>query len=286
MKLHRSVFATMSILALFAVGLIVSGTGSTDRQVLRLSDKQVIRFDNMVEELKGKRVTYIGELHDRDQHHAVQLDIVKAFQRERLPFVIGLEMFSAESQPYLDQWVEGTLDVNSFIEIYKSQWDLPWQLYKDIFLYAREHRIPLIGLNLPRQIVRKVSREGFAALTEDERKRLPAGITCVVDPAYRRFIAEAFSHGHVTSERSFEFFCQAQMLWNKSMGRHLQEYLSRNPNSSAIVLTGSGHALKQGMPEEVFRETGNRYSVVLPEMPGFERTSVTAGHADYLVLEG
>lgn len=266
--------------------MVMSGSVFAVELAVRLSDHKVIGFTPMIEELKGSRLIFVGEIHDRKEHHLAQLEVIKAFRQAGVPLAIGLEMFTAESQAELDRWVAGKIDLYSFIRLYYRQWEMPWPLYQDILLYARDNRIPLVGLNMPREIIRKVAQEGFAALTPDERKKLPAGINCNVDPAYKSFIRKAYEFGHLGNDKSFVHFCEAQMLWNKGMARRLQEFLLRNPARTVVVLAGVGHAMKRGTPAEVFGGTGYSYKVVLPELPEFERRAVTSEDADYLFLFG
>jgi uncharacterized iron-regulated protein len=269
-------------LALAAVMTIARNCSATFRP-LRVSDGQLIEFERMVGEIRGAKLVFVGEVHDRKRDHAAQVRIIEELRRSGVPVAIGLEMFAADSQTELDRWSEGKLDGASLIQLYYRNWNVPWPLYRDIFLYARANRVPLVALNIPRDISRKVAQEGFAALTEAERKRLPAGVTCSIDPSYRAFIARAFA-GHVTSDASFTHFCEAQMLWNKGMALHLQRYIAQNPGRTVVVLGGVGHAMKQGIPEEVSRDTGYSYKVILPEIPDLDRHTATIADADYLLL--
>ena len=273
-------FALFLAMAAILVLFHLCGTGE---MVLRLSDGSFIGLDRMIGDVKGARLIFIGESHDRKEDHKAQLEIIERLHAAGLPLAIGLEMFTSGSQGELDRWVAGTLDRHDFIRIYYREWMMPWPLYRDIFLYARRHRIPLIGLNVPRSISRKVAREGFAALTPKERQALPSGVTCSVDLVYREFIRQAYAE-HDGSEKPFDYFCEAQMLWNRGMGRNLREFLGKNPGITVVVLAGVGHAMKRGIPEEVFQGTGTSYRVILPESPNFDRGKATRRDADYLLL--
>jgi hypothetical protein len=70
------------------------------------------------------------------------------------------------------------------------------------FLYAREHQLPLVGLNIGIDI-QKVGMNGFSSLTQEEKNQLAPGISCNVDPDYLAFIREAYSdHPHGTTGSS------------------------------------------------------------------------------------
>lgn len=273
------------IMLLFATVAVVAGDGGVAaKQVLRLGDNRVIGFRQMVNEVRGARLIFVGEVHDNHEHHLAQLAVIQALHESGAKLAIGLEMFNADGQGDLDSWLSGKVDVDSFVKMYNLQWNMPWPLYRDIFLYARDKHIPLIGLNMQRDIIRKVAQEGFGALTAEELKRLPPGITCNVDPAYKAFIRKAYRMGHAGNDKSFVHFCEAQMLWNKSLGRNLKGFMAQNPDKIVVVLTGLGHAMKMGTPDEVFRDTGFSFKVLLPDLPGLDRLTVTGEDADYLLL--
>ena len=276
--------AWLGIVLLIGSTLLVARTCSSATAVLRVSDNTTIGFSRMMEEVAGVRVLYVGEDHLRKENHAAQLKVIRNLHEQGIPLAIGLEMFTAESQQELDRWVAGRLPPADFVRLYYREWSMPWPLYRDIFLYAREHRIPLIGLNVPRSVTRKVARQGFAALTPQERKKLPSGVTCSVDPAYRDMIRHAFAD-HAHDGKAFQFFCEAHMLWNKSMAWHLQKFLQEKEGSTVVVLAGVGHAMKGGIPEEVSEmASGYSYRVILPELPEFPRSSARSTDVDYLLL--
>jgi uncharacterized iron-regulated protein len=273
------------LLGLASIALLFLIWQARPGRVLRIRDGRIIDLNEMIEEVKGSRLIFVGENHDLMENHRAELEIVKKLHDKGVPVAIGLEMFTSRSQGVLDRWVAGTITPVDFIRDYYQEWALPWPLYRRIFIYARKHGIPLVGLNIPRRVSRKVARVGFAALTPAERRELPAGVSCSVDPVYRQFIRRAYA-AHEESEASFDHFCEAQMLWNVSMGMHVLEFSNRHPGTAMVVLAGVGHAMKQGIPYEVSRRSGSPSQVILPELPRFDRSSVTTSDADYLLLSG
>lgn len=272
----------ISLLLAAAILLPLAASRCRAARIMRVSDRQPVGFAQMIGEIKGARLIFVGENHDRMADHRLQLRVIEALHRAGTPLAVGLEMFTAGSQGDLDRWVAGKMDTESFIASFYRNWEMAWPLYRDIFLYARDNRIPLVGLNVPREIPRKVAREGFAALSPAERRLLPDGITCTVDPAYLAMIRSAYAE-HARSDKSFVHFCEAQMLWNRSMAWHLTAYLRAHPGATVVVLAGTGHAMRPGIPEEVRQMAGTPARVVLPEDMGFDRATVTAADADYLV---
>lgn len=258
--------------------------GADMLNVLRVSNGEVIAFDRMVEEVRRADIIFIGEVHDVRSHHQAELALIKALHESDAPLVIGLEMFRSDSNAALDAWIAGTLSLEEFLPSYYDNWREPWPLYRDIFLYAREHRIPFLGLNIPDAIAETVSRGGFASLSPEERKRLPPGISCDIDARYMDFIKKAYAD-HTPNGRGFARFCEAQMVWDKTMAWNMIQFLKKNPGRTMVVLAGVGHAWKRGIPEQVVRQSPFAYKVIMPIVPGqVEKKTVTVQDADYLLL--
>ena len=271
----------VGLILAFCLVIAAAGAGAVEG-VMRISDRQTIDLDRMLAESASARYFFLAENHDDVSHHAAQLAIIKGLHQRGLRVAIGLEMFTTGSQEALDQWTAGKLSLQKFREVYSRNWTMPWSLYRDILVYARDNRIPLIGLNLPPGISRKVAREGFAALSPEERSQLPSGITCNVGPAYMAFIRQAYAN-HAMADKTFTHFCEAQMLWNRNMGRQLAAFSARNPRHTVVALVGIGHALRKAVPDEL---EGGASRVILPEFAGLNRDNLTTQDADYLLLSG
>ena len=253
---------------IITAGYLQADGNTAGTKVFRLSDRKVIPYGQMVDDLRKADIVFVGEMHDREAHHQLQLDIIRALRTAKTPVAVGFEMFTYESQKDLDNWVAGTIPDSDFIKTYYRNWNFPWPLYDDIFLYVRDNKIPAIALNVPPEITRKVSASGFSSLTKEERAKLPPETGCVVDEQYMKFIRRAHAmHGH--SGKNFVYFCEAQLLWDQVMARTIIEYRKKNPDKTVVVITGNGHAWKRGIPEQV-RSLSEKTSVrvVLPHIPG------------------
>ncbi len=253
-------------------------------RVVRISDAKVITFMQMIQEIRDSNIIFVGEAHNNTEHHSAQLQVIKALEELPVTAAIGLEMFTAGSQKELDLWLAGRMKDEAFIKIYLDNWGFPWRYYRDIFLYAKKHRIPMIGLNVSPEITQKVSLKGFSSLTPDELKQLPPQISCDVDERYMDYIKKVYEF-HGMQSKSFIHFCEAQMIWDKVMAWNLAKYLTHNPGATVVVLAGTGHAWKRGIPEQLRRQYRFRYKVVLPEIPDRISTNViTTEDADYILL--
>jgi uncharacterized iron-regulated protein len=263
----------------------LAGCGMTD--AVRMGDQQKIPIARMVEEVRDAPLIFVGEIHDDPEHHELQERVVRGVHSTGHPLAIGLEMFNADSQPELDAWTEGRLDPGRFAALYARNWKEPLGLYAGIFRYAHAHRIPLVGLNVPRELIQKVMRHGIEGLPEEVRGDLPPDIRCGLTGDYLAFLERVYA-GHAGGKDDIDHFCQAMTLWNSLMARNIAAYLRNHPGTAMVVLAGAGHARKKGgIPEQLDRE-GERYQyrVILPALPNLvELPRATSADADYLVEE-
>ncbi len=271
-----------SVLVLFLF-MWSHGYGSGTQKILRVTDGKVVSLSELVEDLTKARLVFVGELHTTQSHHDAQLEIVRTLKQADAPVAIGFEMFKRDSQPDLDRWVNGELSEQEFQKIYYNNWNYPYPLYRNIFLYARDLKIPMIGLNVPAETTRQVAREGFDSLTEKQRGDLPM-VSCRVDREYLAFIRRSLGmHGH--GGLDFTKFCEAQLVWDTTMAWSLLRFLEKNPDSTVVVIAGSGHSWKRGIPAQIRSRSTLPFRVILPEISGrAEHGSISGDEADYVWL--
>lgn len=220
---------------------------------------------SIIEKVAGKDIIYIGELHDRFEHHRVQLQVIMELYKKHKNIAIGMEMFQKPFQTALDDYIAGTTDEKTFLKRseYFKQWGFDYNLYREILLFAREYRIPVIALNIRKELVSKVSKEGLQALTDEELKEVPEYFD-LSDMEYRERLKESFESHSGSKDRNFDFFYQAQVLWDESMAHNLDDFIRKNPDYKVVVLAGAGHmAFGSGIPKRSYRLNKRDYAVIL-----------------------
>ncbi len=223
-------------------------------------------LDALTSALTSRRVVYVGETHDNFAHHKAQLAVIKALHGSGADLAIGMEMFQQPYQLYLDDYVAGKITEAEMLR--KTEWYERWvydyRLYRPILDFAKENNIPVIALNIPREITGRVSREGLESLSEAERGQIPADID-YSDQAYTERLKTIFSQHAERSDRSFERFLQVQLLWDEGMAARAAEYLRAHPQKQLVILAGSGHLMhSSGIPNRVMRRQQVSSAVVLP----------------------
>jgi uncharacterized iron-regulated protein len=238
---------------------------------------------DIVPELLKSRVVVVGEQHADEGHHRAQLRVIQALHKAGAKVAVGLEMFRRNSQDALDRWVSGDLRRQEFEAVFQENWGYSWTAYQPIFEYARAEKLPMLGLNVPREITRQVARGGFESLSDAQRGQL-SDVTCQIDEEYMRYVREAYG-AHAHGNMNFRFFCEAQMLWDNAMATHSLEYLRSHPDAVVVILTGVGHARKGAVPRQIQLRSQIPVTVFLPEVPGsIDPQTVNSADADFLLM--
>ncbi len=194
------------------------------------------------------QVLLLGEHHDDIDHHRWELQTVAALAALRPKLVLGFEMFPRRVQGALDRWVANELSDEEFLKA--SDWSRVWgydpALYLPLFHFARLNRIPMLALNVERDLVRSVRSSGFAAVPPDKRE----GVTPPA-PARESYLERLFEpytqhpenkgSAPTRTDPAFQRFVEAQLLWDRAMAQALAEAGTRRPDALIVGIMGSSH---------------------------------------------
>jgi uncharacterized iron-regulated protein len=224
------------------------------------ASKCVSNWKDILPELVLSKVIYLGEIHDSVSDHEKQLEIIQELYKKNPKIAIGLEMFQRPFQGVVNDYINGKISEAEFLQKteYEKRWGFPWDLYAPILRFAREKKIPVLALNTPAEVTRKVSRQGLQSLTPQERKLIPPFSEIRTDnQEYRKMILEAFeqhqSQGNGKRAIADNFFL-AQVLWDETMADTIAKYVKSKPDHQVIVLAGMGHIVYgYGIPSRVER---------------------------------
>ena len=241
----------------------------------------------MLSELTGqlgdKRAIFVGEVHDRLEHHQNQLRIIQDMYARYPDLAIGVEYFQQPFQSYLDDYIAGRIDEKEMLikTEYFKRWQLDYRLLQPIFKFAREKHIPVLALNISDEIHNKVFRNGMKSLSSQERAEAPDEI----EPASKHYLErlKAIFDSHPQGN-DFNTFVEGVLLWDSSMADTAARYLKSHPKSRIVVLAGMVHVMYgDGIPERVNHRLGSNKSAVLINGQDFGKFP---GIADYLLVTG
>ena len=218
--------------------------GITDTQTA-----DVITAAELASRLARIQVLLIGEEHTNIDFHRVEAGVIKALHAAGRDVVVGLEMYPYTASAALDRWSQGKVTEPVFVDSsgWYDTWGYRWEYYRDIFVYARDNRLPMAGINAPREIIKTIRQSGFAAVAEADRKHLPPAIDTDNAEHRRMFMAyvggDPTSHGHQLSDAEWDGMYNAQCTWDAVMGWNSVRALEQHPGPRTIVvsLLGSGH---------------------------------------------
>jgi uncharacterized iron-regulated protein len=222
--------------------------------ILHLPTGLFVTEEEMLQIVTDARVVYIGETHDNPASHRQELAVLRALTESHPgEIALGMEMFTPAQQETLDRWSAGELSEKEFLR--ESRWYEVWRMdfdyYRDLLNYAREHAIPVIGLNAEKSLVQAVRDNDAAPSSPD-----------LADP-YHRALVEAVFGGHVHGEIDFEAFFQVQTLWDETMAEGVANYLEENPEKRMLVVAGANHVRYGfGIPRRAFRRLPHSYVLV------------------------
>lgn len=250
-----------------------------------------IPFERIIKEMKDSRFVYVGESHDNMAMHDIQLKVIQGLFGQDPNIAIGLEMLPAETQPTLDKWSQGLLSRDDLIR--EVRWYVNWSLnfgyYEKIFDFAKDNRIPVFGLNAPRDIITKIRMKGWEGLSNEEKPLVPQPDLSNQD--HRTLIRTIFESSEIPHamkgeglEKMFEGLYRAQSAWDEVMGVNAVKG-GEQEGRKMVVLAGSGHLLYNlGINRRVFERNKMPYrTVVAVELAPDERSlTVSGSFADFV----
>lgn len=254
--------------------------------IVATSNGSEVSVDDVAKAADGHRFVYLGESHTTLAHHEMQAAVIDALTKRGRDVIVGFEMFTRPVQAQLNPWTLGWWTEAEFVERadWKGQWGFDFALYRPIFDVVKRNRLPMVALNVPRDYVRRVGRQGLGALTEEEKSQFPA-----VDTGNKehRAVFNALMGGHPPSGNQGENIYSAQVLWDTAMADSALKYLDRYPATSRtvfVIVAGSGHLMYgQGINYRIWKRTGEK-GVILHMAEAKEAIPVARGIGDFVYV--
>lgn len=257
---------------------------------LALGDSAARPIDapDLIASLSTRPVVLLGEGHDIREHHRWQAQTVAALHARRPDLVLGFEMFPRSAQPALDRWVAGDLTEAELLRAtdWKRNWGYDAQMYLPIFHFARMNRVPMVALNIDRDLSREIGAGGFDALPPEKRAGLTRPAAALAP--YEDFLFESYSqhasepgHEPVRTDERFGQFREAQLLWDRAMAERIAGVFAARPGALVVALMGSGHVINGwGVPHQLRALGVADPAVLLPWEPESDCGKLVAGYAD------
>ncbi len=188
---------TSSLLLLTLSLILISFRSDKPAYMLYDRDGQVAGYQEMIETISSADVVFFGELHDNPISHWLEYEVTSdLYGKTGSGLVLGAEMFEADDQLVLDEYLSGRYESDKF-EAEVKLWKNYKTDYKLLVEFARKNSLPFIATNIPRRYASMVSRGGFEeldSLTADARM-LIAPLPMPYDPELKCYKDMMSMHG-------------------------------------------------------------------------------------------
>jgi uncharacterized iron-regulated protein len=255
----------------------------------------LLTTEQLAAALKEVRLVFVGESHGDRPVHEAERRLLEALAASGRRVLVGLEMFPDSAQAALNRWIEGGLSEEQFLREshWYQHWGHHWGYYREIFLLARQRRLRMFGVNVPRDVVKVVRAKGLDALSAEEKSkaRLPPRIdtsSAEHRQLFRSYMADPSGHGAL-SEAAMDGMYRAQTTWDGAMAYNALRALEQvnDPRAVMVVLLGSGHvAFNLGAPRQAALWKGKEATATVIPMSVRNETGrptrVRASYADFL----
>lgn len=173
------ILITILVLLLFS-----AGASARKKRAYSLFDAKgkPVSYEKMIRTAARNDILLFGELHNNPVAHWLQLELIKDLHGQK-QLVLGAEMFEADNQQPLSDYVNGKIDAKAFDTLARL-----WPNYKTDYAplvnFARENRLPFAATNIPRRLANLVYKKGFGALDtlSSEEKSWMAPLPVPYDP--------------------------------------------------------------------------------------------------------
>src|SRR5687767_1540260 len=157
-------------------------------------------------QIGAARVVCVGEEHPNPHHHWFQLEVMKQVSSHK-PLALGMEMFQRPFQAVLDDYAAKRIDEAALLSRsgYEERWSYDWGFYGPTVNVAVAVGATLLALNTPKELTKKVVRQGLESLTPDEKKQMPELV--LDDRSHRAWFDDLMNdmggaHGHGDKDKS------------------------------------------------------------------------------------
>ena len=162
------------------------------------SSGKKIAYKEMVKQLDSSDVVLFGEHHNNPISHWLQYEVAEDLN-QRKDLILGAEMFEADNQQALTDYIQGTI-TSKELDSLARLWSNYKTDYAPIVNFAKENELPFIATNIPRRyasLVHKKDLKALDSLTVEEKSWI-APLPIAFDPelpTYKNILEMMGEHG-------------------------------------------------------------------------------------------
>ena len=166
--------------------------------VIYNSEGKAVTYQKMFKTLAEKDIVLFGEQHNNPISHWLQFEVTADLNKTK-PLILGAEMFEADNQTALNDYLNGSSDAKG-LDSTARLWPNYETDYKPLVDFAKEKELDFIATNIPRRYAKLVYKKGFEALDSlsSEEKEWIAPLPIPFDPelpTYKNILQMMGDHG-------------------------------------------------------------------------------------------
>jgi uncharacterized iron-regulated protein len=203
------------------------------------SDGKATDYTTLINEASKNEIIFFGELHDNSIAHWLELQVTKDLFAKDNTLSLGMEMFEADNQLILDEYLNGLIDEKLLLNEAKV-WDNYKNDYKPLIEFAKENKLKVIATNVPRRYANMVYKKGIESLEtlQPDAKKFIAPLPIAIDltlPGYKNMISQMGGHGSATAG---ENIAKSQAVKDATMAY----FILKNKKGKHLHFNGSYHS--------------------------------------------
>jgi uncharacterized iron-regulated protein len=196
-----------------------------------------VSYKKMIKALSARDIVLFGEYHNNAIAHWLELEVMKDLKETR-DIIAGAEMFEADNQEPLNQYLAGSLSAKGLDSNARLWKNYPTD-YSPLVNFAKEYKFPFIATNIPRKYASLVSKGGFEKLDTLSAKEkswiapLPVAYDAEL-PGYKKML-DMMGPGHTNAN-----FPKAQAIKDATMAHFILQHYK--PGSLFLHYNGAYHS--------------------------------------------
>ena len=212
--------------------------------IVDLATQRTLSFEAFVKAVAPAQVVAVGEEHYHPDIQAFELRLLQALVRHRPQRVaLAMEFLERDMQSAVDAYLSGNSDATTLQMQIKATPDFI-EYYFPLVQYTRQASVPLLALNVPRSLARRVTQEGLQAVAESllpPARAYLAATFLPITPQYRTYFLQAVAAAHPLSEEQRDRFVEAAHLKDDTMAESLTVFLERAADMTVLAIAGRFH---------------------------------------------
>lgn len=201
-------------------------------RVLETRTGEVVLSKEAAEGLATCDVVFLGEEHDNDTVHRLQIAITRELLERRGDVAISMEMFERDVQRWVDLYVEGAIDEATFLAQARP-WPNYERHYRPAIELARARDLDVLAANCPRPLASRIARDGLGPVLGDPTCALFVDAS---DGEYKQRFEQAMASHQGNPGEEMERWFAAQCAKDDTMAETIARYLDeRGPDAPLVV---------------------------------------------------